>query len=831
MILAQQLLLSCATGFLIASSSGGAQSATVLSADIPPQSLTHALTAFAQQTGLQLIYVSAIAGAQQSKGARAGLSLSDALTHLLDATGLQFEFLNARMVKIYAPPIAAQPVTRIAPVADPHAARQPAARALALEEVIVTATRREERATNVPISMAVWTQEAMQASGIKGITEIGAMTPGVEFDFDSLLGGGFATNLIIRGVTDRHGTTTGVYIDDTPVPAGRGDTFLRSFPWAFDLNRVEVLRGPQGTLLGQGTLGGAVRFITNQPSLTTFSGLARTEFSMTARGDLSYEAGTAAGGPLVSNVLGLRVSGWYRTDGGFIDRINPFNGATVDANANRQLSKSARIALAWAPASSMRITPSLDYESFHLRDSPGFYQNLSNPEAGQLRNGNLERTPFNDSFYLASVKLNAGLGRAELSTVTSYFHSTATGTVDASSSDPVSYADAAAIPFDGKQRMFSQEARLTSADSNASLTWIAGALYSSERKREATWLIPAGGSAVEHDATVVDQTRLEGFGQIGLRITNRVTVNAGLRTGRTSYDWVIEAPSLARDGATETGITPRFNLSYQTEASKLLYLTVAKGYRSGGVYPPLAGCGESLDVFPPDTVWSYEIGAKEDLWGGRVHLEPSVFHIRWNNVQPDAFTLTCNLLSQRGTGVSNGFDFAAQALVTEHVKVGLALGYTDAHFTQTATVGEAVILHVGDALGALPRVPSPWNVIATVEYKFALKGGVTANVRADDVFHSRNPGPFYEYNPVSPFYDLGSRPDPSINLVNLRAGVQWAGFDLALSVNNALDSQPTLGRRDNDPTSPNPIFTATTFRPRTLGLSATWHFDRSPRSD
>src|SRR6266436_6789424 len=209
--------------------------------------------------------------------------------------------------------------------------------ALSLEEIVVTATRREEQANRVPISMAVWTQEAMEASGVKGMDQIGALTPGVEFSFNTTIGAPGYTYLVIRGVTDRHAATTGVLIDDTPVPVARGDTFARSFSWTFDLNRVEVLRGPQGTLLGQGTLGGAVRFIMNQPSLTSFSGLARAEYSTTARGDTSYEAGAAIGGPLLTEVLGFRVSGWYRTDGGFVDRINPFTGATVDANANRQL--------------------------------------------------------------------------------------------------------------------------------------------------------------------------------------------------------------------------------------------------------------------------------------------------------------------------------------------------------------------------------------------------------------------------------------------------------------------------------------------------------------
>ena len=304
----QRLLVCCAMWCVIAPSMSHAQPPVTLSADIAPQPLTQALAALAQNTGLQLIYVSAIAGAQQSRGARAGLSLSEALTQLLDDTGLRFEFLNPQTVRIYLPPLLRPTISPVAMAPERHASRHSVAR-VTLEEVVVTATRREEWANRVPISMAVWTQEAMEASGIKSMTEIGALTPGVEFDFDTLIGA-IQTNLVIRGVTDRHGTTTGVFIDDTPVPAGRGDTFLRSFPWAFDLDRVEVLRGPQGTLLGQGALGGAIRFITNQPSLTTFSGLARTEFSTTARGDVSYEAGAAAGGPLLTEGLGFRVSGW-----------------------------------------------------------------------------------------------------------------------------------------------------------------------------------------------------------------------------------------------------------------------------------------------------------------------------------------------------------------------------------------------------------------------------------------------------------------------------------------------------------------------------------------
>jgi len=574
---------------------------------------------FSRQTGLQLIYVSTIAETQQSKGARAGLTAAEALTQLLDGTGLQFEFLNARTVRIYPAP----PVVPTALASGPAPAeRRTGSSALGLEEIVVTATRREELANRVPISMVVWTQEAMEMSGVKGMDEIAALTPGVKFDFDSVSGPGLYTNLVIRGVTDRHGATTGVYIDDTPVPAARGDTFARSFPWTFDLDRVEVLRGPQGTLLGQGTLGGAIRFIMNQPSLTSFSSLARAEYSTTARGEGSYEAGAAAGGPMISDVLGFRASAWYRKDGGFVDRIDRFTSGVIDSNINRLLSKSVRVALIWAPTGSVRITPSLEYDSFSLRGSPVFSVLLSNPRAGELKNSLLTQQPSDDAFSLASIRLNAAFATVDLSAITAYFHRTITSETDWSPDYPVSYADAATLPVDLWQTNFSQEVRLTSANSDAALTWIVGGFYSSARKREASGVVPAAGHLENQQATAIDQTQLEGFGQIGFRITKHFTASAGLRAGRTSYDGVTEVQPIAHVGAAETAVTPHLDLTYQPGAGSLFYWTVAKGYRSGGVYPPITAFLNQLAVFPPDTLWSYEIGAKHDLLDGRPTLNP-----------------------------------------------------------------------------------------------------------------------------------------------------------------------------------------------------------------
>src|SRR5438876_342653 len=200
----------------------------------------------------------------------------------------------------------------------------------------------------------------------------------------------------------------------------------------------------------------------NQPSLATFTGLARMEFSTTARGAGSYEAGVAAGGPLIIDVLGFRVSSWYQREGGFIDRINQSSGTTVENNVNREINKSVRGTLTWAPTGSVRITPTLDYESFGIHDTPTFYVPLSSLKEGELRTGALVQQPFDHVFYLASVKLNSGFTSADLNSVTSYFHRRAHLTVDwpvRSTGDPVP-VEAVGLQPDYMQRVFTQEIRL-----------------------------------------------------------------------------------------------------------------------------------------------------------------------------------------------------------------------------------------------------------------------------------------------------------------------------------------------------------------------------------
>ena len=845
MTLLQKLLLGCLVGSSVAAwAAAGAESALTLSADIAPRSLTEALAAFGRQTGLQLIYVSGIAEAQHSKGARAGLAASAALTQLLEGTGLTFEFLNARTVRIYSAPTVVPTLSASSAPPAHSAERHSASHAFGLEEVVVTGTRGQEPLRKVPIDMAVWSQADLEASGVKGISEIASLTPSARFDMTPEVGSGAITYLSIRGVSDRNTSVTGLYLEDTPIPPAIGYTFLRSFPFTFDLDRVEILRGPQLQLFGEGNQGGAVRVIFNPPSLSTFSALADSELAVPARGEIGYEAGVALGGPVVRDVLGFRVSAWSRSDGGNVDRIDPFTGATVDHNANHVQSTSVRGALTIAPTEAVRISPSLTYTSYDLHDSPFFDAELSNVGAGQLRNGALVRQSYDDTFYVGALKVTASLGAVDLSAVSSYFHRTGafvndlTGAFDWGSplgpGVPVDYSDAAAQQFVFRQQTFMQELRFTSADPNATLTWDAGAFYSGESARQPQHITAAQGlpglvfpGPVDlANTAVTSQTRLATFGEVLVRMSRHLTVSAGVHTERTHFDAVTELAPIVSSAGHDSAVLPRFGLSYQANERELIYLTVAKGYGSGRSWAFILPClDEPPAALATDTLWSYEVGAKSGLLDGRVQLDTGIFHMVWNNSgqgYPALATSPCNTshLGTPGAAASNGFDLSARALVGTHVKVDLALAYTDAYYTQTLIEGGVVVVRQGEAVGTVPHVVSPWNVTASVEYTVALPLDVTVDLRAEDIFRSRNPGPFVNDNPG--FYDPGDRPDPSTNLVNLRATLRRARYGVALFVNNAFDAQPTLLWKTAAPGIP--PFLATTPRPRTFGLSVSWRY-------
>ncbi len=289
-----------------------------------------------------------------------------------------------------------------------------------LEEIVVTATRHEESISKVPISITALSQETLDQKGIKDFQDIVRFMPGVTIDNSG-------TNAIsIRGISSSGGAgTTGIYIDDTPIQMrALGFSPDDALPKTFDLDRVEVLRGPQGTLFGAGSEGGTVRYIMTQPSLTTESTYARTEMAYTPNGQPSFEGGIAHGGPLVDNVLGYRASVWYRYDGGWVNRVDPTTRAVVDKNANHANTLAARLSFIIQPREGVTITPAVMYQNARKHDNSTFWPAYSDAASGHFNNATPERMPVPDEYFLPSLKIDIALGTTELIANTSYYHRT-----------------------------------------------------------------------------------------------------------------------------------------------------------------------------------------------------------------------------------------------------------------------------------------------------------------------------------------------------------------------------------------------------------------------
>jgi len=408
------------------------------------------------------------------------------------------------------------PATPAAPASPPAPAAAPEAAAEVsgpLQEIVVTATRHEESLSKVPISVTALTQEAMDVRGIKDILDVARFTPGINIDNSG------TNNIAIRGIASTGGAgTTGIYLDDTPIQiralAFNPDDAL---PQSFDLDRIEVLRGPQGTLFGAGSEGGTVRYITTQPSLTQSSIYSRSEVSTTVGGKPSYEAGVAGGTPLIDGTLGVRVSAWYRYDGGYINRIDPEPPfSTLQTNGNYIQTKLARISAVWAISDRWTATPSYYYQDRYANDVQDYWPLFSNPGAHRFVSANPTQRPIPDIFYIPALKIEGDLGAVKLISNTSYYHREETSGYDgtlynlgfyqAQGQSPVfplsSFLPGVFPLLDGNglhlpagatnyrspasvqngQQNFTQEIRLQSTDFNAPLIWTTGLFFSNNRQ-------------------------------------------------------------------------------------------------------------------------------------------------------------------------------------------------------------------------------------------------------------------------------------------------------------------------------------------------------------
>jgi outer membrane receptor protein involved in Fe transport len=740
-----------------------------------------------------------------------------------------------------------------------------------LTEIIVTAQRREERLQDVPISVSVYNQATMDVQGTRNITDIARLTPGVTFTPGAINNNSDSSDIAIRGIDSTAGAaTTGIYIDDTPIQS-RHLSFgtFNAYPYLFDIDRVEVLRGPQGTLFGSGSEGGTIRFITPEPGLEHYSMYARSEAAYTEHGDPVEEIGLAGGGPIVNDSLGFRASVSYRHEGGYVDRLDWQTGQVSDRNANANTTKTARLALKWAVNDSVTITPSVYYQSRHIDDTSSWWviqpgTPPPDPTHGQFdapfKSGNEIASPSTDQFTLSAMKIEWNLGAVQLVSNTSYYKRDQSATSDYTQYDRAVFLGTpyaaqgtqAPTAWADDQENWTEEVRLESADKAARVAWTTGVFYQHAKENTIENVydpalltqidVPVGdGYIYQQDPFSSLDKQIALFGQADVKVTDQFKVTLGLRVSKADFagqayysGFVVGPPVSSAVAITEHPVTPKIGFNYQFDPNNLIYATVAKGYRIGGANPAI---GEFCDLTPyglkgvppqygADNVWSYELGTKNTFDDRRVLLNASVYYIKWNSIQqnvelPCGFQFTDNL----GAAASRGFDLQTEYKVSDALTVGGTFGYTNASYTQTVfatqvaaqTPGSFSIVQDGDHLSG-----APWTVALFSEVNFPVLS-TNGYVRADYQYSAKQTDITAPQNPLNGGSIAAVPGIPSTSFATLRAGVKWAGFDVSLFAQNLFNTQPKLSEVVDGPNG-TPLFQAITWRPRTIGVTALYHY-------
>ncbi len=749
-------------------------------------------------------------------------------------------------------------------VAHAQAAAGEQAEGVGLEEVVVTAQKRSETILSVPISITALSQDTLDRQGIKDLNDIARTTPSLTISSNNGLG---YSNVSIRGITSATGAaTTGLYIDDTPIQQRNDSLGPPVAPQVFDLDRVEVLRGPQGTLFGAGSEGGTIRFITPAPNFTRPTLRSRAEVAYTDLGAPSYEAGVAGGIPLIQDQLAFRASAWYRDQGGYIDRVSRDTGQLLDPNSNGSFTQAARLAVGWRPLDTLTITPAILFQHAHIEDADLYWE-----ERPKFQSEAKVPQPNDDKWTLASLTVDDALPAFSIRSISSYMSRTNLQVNDWSYIEPSQLQGgpvdvpglpdwSAAMHARIQQDVFTQELRFTSTDADqARLSWVGGLYFQHNRLHRvrsefedldalagAIFGAPAlaifgsaplpGPVGYAENTTNIEQ-ETAAFGNVTYKITADLRATLGVRVARSKFSgsnfqdgpWNA-GPSLAQGTQRDTPVTPKANITYNLTPDNMVYATAAKGYRIGGGNASYAGnpiCQVDLHTigipdapttYKSDSVWSYEVGTKNKVLNGQAEISASAFRINWSNIQSLIFLPTCgNIYTDNlGAAVSQGADIDLHARILPGLTWRVSAGYTDAHYSETKTMASGVTLaRQGEPL-PIPRVSGSTSLDFERDL-FASEHTAYVDLTYDYAgSYDRNPPTgVFGADPTTQFA-------VAVHSLSMRGGVRFGALDLSLFADNVTNSSPEILRYHE--TNASPVFRGRTLHPRTVGLTAVYGF-------
>ncbi|MDO7836637.1 TonB-dependent receptor [Sphingobium sp. HBC34] len=695
-------------------------------------------------------------------------------------------------------------------------------------EIIVTAQKREERLQDVPVPVTAVTANTLIENNQLKAQDFFSSVPGLNLQFQNN-----RANLSIRGITTGPATgnpVVGYTIDDIPYGSSAGLAGL--FGSAPDLDptelaRIEVLRGPQGTLYGASSMGGLVKYVTVDPSTQEFSGTIGGGLNI-IRGsgdDVGYNLRGAINVPL-SETFAVRASAFTREDPGYLDNV-----VTGQRNVNQVRVSGGRLSGIWKPSDDFSIKLSALIQDRKIYGSSDVDSRLGSryQQTNQFGTG-----PSRWKNQMYSAVINASLGNAELTSLTAFSISDNYDTVDFSAAAltgiwpdlfPEAGVDqwATVLRQDYRVKKFSQEIRIATPITD-NIDWIVGGFYTHEATKYSIQTFATDATnGTSYGLPILWRDNLTfkeyaGFTNLVVRLSDQFDLQGGLRYSENRQllnhrEWTFFGPAeglfsnpRSKGHALTYHFTPRFKIS----PDHMVYGRIATGYRPGG---PNATCDVGIPCdYRPDKTTNYEIGAKGDLLNKTLSYDVSFYYIDWKDIQvtqvAPAGTFNYNANANRAR--SQGVEMSFEARPAEGLTLTAWGAYTDATLREDFTELSAVYAAKGDRLPFSSR----WSGRVSANQEFPLSANVTgfANIAMSYVGFRQG-----EFVPSAAQADLRQR-YPAYTSFDLTGGIKGDDWRINLFIQNLTNKRGLTGGGFNNQTTFNPFWFNYT-QPRTMGFN------------
>ena len=670
--------------------------------------------------------------------------------------------------------------------------QQAATQQSSIDEIVVTAQKKEERLLDVPISISVVDDEFIADAGISNIIDLAYAVPNLSV----IESGPGLLRAAIRGVTNSNGssTLTGIYLDEIPLSITPSVSVNLE---TIDIERVEVLKGPQGTFYGQGSVGGTIRFITKEPSFDGIEGQIGGSAYGTKDGSSSGEFTGVLNLPVIDDTLAFRVAATYKDKGGWIDRPD---AGIEDAN-DSELS-SIRLKGLWNISKDFTA----DLTAIRHRAEDGGISRVNSIPISDsnllsvVRNGlDFPSTDIDYQYDLYNLTLNYDLGFA------TFTSSSSLTDVEVFQASQQNFGPPDLVALNGLigAEAYSQELRL--AGTSNAVDWVIGGFYTDieENQNLADLGIYIGGNFLFGISDLRFKYTSQStaiFGNLTYHISDQLTVSLGARSfedDRSFDDFSVGGPK----EDTFDNVSLKGSISYAPTESSNVYFSVSEGFRSGGFNP-------SSDLtYDPETMISYEIGTKATVLDGRLNVETAIYHSEYQDYQSGLLVLGVGTIIQNpGEAEIRGVEWSTQLKVNEHLSLGFNGNFTDAEFT---TVSEEQIVFVGDSLNEIPKYS--YSINADFDFNWSSSIGGFAHINVN----RQGPSTETDRSTTIPV-EQQVLESSDLNLLNAQLGAQWDDFTIRLFGRNLTNELRAI--------NPSHFGIFTQNRPRTMGVSFIYDF-------